>query len=147
MLFLQKKSVLQCLRRYWLLWIPPVLLVLGVVFYPQFLAVEQFAARHIFFCPFYEVTGLYCPGCGGTRCLTALMHGHPLLALHENPATIVLLLFLLLSYTEHVGLLFGKHWKLIPRNRVFWYILLGLWLVWAVLRNFIPALMPVMPPA
>ena len=144
---LQKNSVIQTLRRYWLLWVPPFLLLLAILFYPQLLLAERFAAEHIFFCPFYEVTGKYCPGCGGTRSLTALLHGYPLLALHENPAVPVLLLFLLLSYAEHVGLLFGRQWKLYPRSRTFWYILLGLWLTWAVLRNFIPVLMPSTPPA
>jgi Protein of unknown function (DUF2752) len=35
-------------------------------------------------CPFYELTGLYCPGCGTTRMLYFLVHGHPLLAFREN---------------------------------------------------------------
>ena len=144
---MQKTSIRAALRRYRLLWVPPFLLLLGILFYPQLLAAEHFTAKHILSCPFHDITGLYCPGCGGTRSLTALLHGHPLTALHENPAAIALLLFLLLSYAEHVGLLFGKHWKLIPRSRLFWYILLAIWLIWAVLRNFIPVLMPFTPPA
>ncbi len=133
------------LHRIWhyrLLWIPPVLLLLAVIFYHQLLAVEQFLARYIFSCPFHEVTGLLCPGCGGTRSLTALLHGHPLLALHENPLTPGLLLFLLLSYFEHVGLLFGKQLRLYPRSRAFWITLICIHLTWSVLRNFIPVLMP-----
>jgi hypothetical protein len=35
-------------------------------------------------CPFRELTGLYCPGCGTTRMLYFLVHGHPLLAFREN---------------------------------------------------------------
>ena len=27
-------------------------------------------------CPFYELTGLYCPGCGSGRAALALLHGH-----------------------------------------------------------------------
>lgn len=27
-------------------------------------------------CVFYKATGLYCPGCGGTRAVFALLHGH-----------------------------------------------------------------------
>jgi hypothetical protein len=42
-------------------------------------------------CPIYEWTGLYCPGCGTTRMLYLLAHGHPLLALHENALSMLLL--------------------------------------------------------
>lgn len=35
-------------------------------------------------CFFHQVTGLYCPGCGATRALYQLLHGHVLIALHDN---------------------------------------------------------------
>ncbi|MGB7769033.1 MAG: DUF2752 domain-containing protein [Verrucomicrobiia bacterium] len=35
-------------------------------------------------CEFHELTGLNCPGCGGTRAAYQLLHGHVLRALHEN---------------------------------------------------------------
>ena len=36
-------------------------------------------------CMFYRYTGLYCPGCGGTRALIALLRGHPLRSLRLHP--------------------------------------------------------------
>lgn len=42
-------------------------------------------------CPFRLATGLDCPGCGGTRALTALVRGEPLLAADRNVVTLVLL--------------------------------------------------------
>ncbi len=42
-------------------------------------------------CPLHAVTGLYCPGCGGTRALHALMHGNLGAAFHDNALTIGLL--------------------------------------------------------
>ena len=36
-------------------------------------------------CPFQRFTGLYCPGCGGTRALKALLHGDLLLSLQYHP--------------------------------------------------------------
>ena len=50
-------------------------------------------------CPFYALTGLYCPGCGSGRAAYALLHGHladsfrcqPLLYLLGIPAGLVFL--------------------------------------------------------
>src|ERR1035441_2672210 len=35
-------------------------------------------------CQFHRLTGLNCPGCGGTRALYALLHGHWATALRDN---------------------------------------------------------------
>lgn len=42
-------------------------------------------------CLFYELTGLYCPGCGGQRSLHALLHGHVLTAINYNLLFVLLL--------------------------------------------------------
>lgn len=36
-------------------------------------------------CLFHLITGYYCPGCGGTRAVRALLHGHILQSLHYHP--------------------------------------------------------------
>ena len=43
-------------------------------------------STHAFYpvCEFHELTGLNCPGCGGTRAAYQLLHGHLVRALHEN---------------------------------------------------------------
>ncbi len=43
-------------------------------------------------CMFHKMTGLYCPGCGATRALSAMLHGDVKASLHNN-----LLLFPLLA--------------------------------------------------
>jgi hypothetical protein len=39
-------------------------------------------------CEFHELTGLNCPGCGGTRAVYQLLHGHILQALQDNALVI-----------------------------------------------------------
>jgi len=43
-------------------------------------------STHGFFptCMFHAATGLYCPGCGATRALYALLHGNIRMALKDN---------------------------------------------------------------
>lgn len=36
-------------------------------------------------CMWERLLGVYCPGCGGTRALLALLRGHPLLSLWYHP--------------------------------------------------------------
>ena len=42
-------------------------------------------------CAFHELTGLNCPGCGGTRAAYQLLHGDVLQALHDNALFVLLL--------------------------------------------------------
>lgn len=41
-------------------------------------------------CPFRALTGLYCPGCGSTRALDALLHGDVTRAFDMNPLGLLL---------------------------------------------------------
>jgi hypothetical protein len=46
-------------------------------------------------CLFHKLTGLNCPGCGGTRAAYQLLHGHLLLALRDNALFILALVVLM----------------------------------------------------
>lgn len=35
-------------------------------------------------CPFFALTGLYCPGCGSQRAVSSLLHGDIIKAIHYN---------------------------------------------------------------
>lgn len=70
------------------------LLVLGTTACIVLLAVPPGSphAKWLPKCMFHQMTGLYCPGCGATRALSAMLHGDLKSSLHNN-----LLLFPLLA--------------------------------------------------
>jgi hypothetical protein len=49
-------------------------------------------------CPIREFLHLQCPGCGATRALSALLHGHLSAALHCNAFAVLVLLPLAATY-------------------------------------------------
>ena len=63
-------------------------------------------------CVFYTVTHFYCPGCGNTRTVLALLHGHPLQALHNNAAFCYLLVVLVLRLVVFCWVRFVVFWVL-----------------------------------
>jgi len=48
-------------------------------------------------CPFKMLTGIPCPGCGGTRALMALLHGHIWEAIMTNPFSVLVILFAIIA--------------------------------------------------
>ena len=53
-------------------------------------------------CPFYTITGLFCPGCGSQRAFHALLHGHILLSADFNLLFVLFLPLILLAFFEQV---------------------------------------------
>jgi hypothetical protein len=61
-----------------------VLLVCSVLAGALHLPLQKAAAP----CLFHSATGYYCPGCGGTRAVYALLGGHPLLSFRYHPVVL-----------------------------------------------------------
>lgn len=60
-------------------------------------------------CLFHEFTGFYCPGCGGTRAVKALLSGHPLISFLYHPLILYCVLAALwLSVSYIRGNFFGE---------------------------------------
>ena len=93
-------------------------------------------------CVFYTVTHFYCPGCGNTRTVLALLHGHPLQALHNNAAFCYLLVVLLLLYLQKVLRCFGKPVQLLPKGNWFPIVSVCICMAYCLIRNFIPWMQP-----
>jgi hypothetical protein len=88
-------------------------------------------------CGLYRTTGLYCPGCGATRATHDLLHGHVLLAMHNNALWVLgLPVFLYAVASETRRMYFGRPLPGDPlRNRRFLVCLALVTLVFGVLRN------------
>ena len=68
--------------------------LLGVVFAGAGAVVYFFnPSTHGFYpiCLFHQLTGLNCPGCGGTRSVYTLLHGNVALALKDNALFVLLI--------------------------------------------------------
>lgn len=85
-------------------------------------------------CFFLTVFGIYCPGCGGTRALLALLHGRILSALWYHPFipyfAVVYLGFLLTQGLQRLGVKRVRGWRF-----HYWYLWAGIAIIalnWAV---------------
>ena len=93
-------------------------------------------------CYFNSLFHLYCPSCGNTRSVTALLQGDLLKSLRFNIVPILMFLLLLLAYIEIAAYSFGKKIKVVPRKLSFYLVLIALLVFYWVIRNFIPYLTP-----
>lgn len=85
-------------------------------------------------CPFLSLTGLYCPGCGSTRCLHALAHLDLGAAFSMNPLLVLALPALTLMLVWSAGLrppALAPVMRVLGNARGWLWVLLG----FGVLRN------------
>lgn len=82
-------------------------------------------------CPLYSTTGLYCPGCGMSRAVHALMHLDLLGAFGYNPLVFFLIPVVIISVTSKRK--FDKRVSM---------MLLILIIGFGIVRNIIPLLQP-----
>ena len=120
-------------------WLPGV--ILGATFLGIGIVIYFFnPSTHAFYpeCQFHRLTGLDCPGCGMTRAVYALLHGHFLRAVHDNA--------LLIAGMFWVGGRAGWFWRnrrrgqpngeFVPASHLWWLLVAAL--IFTVLRNLPP---------
>lgn len=86
-------------------------------------------------CLFQALTGLYCPGCGSTRALHALVHGRLGTALGFNPLAVLTLPFLIYWAAGQAALLTGRRLPVLRRHPALVWGLAGGVVVFWVARN------------
>ena len=86
-------------------------------------------------CPFFAITGRFCPGCGSLRAVHALAHGDVSAALSLNVLTVLGVAACVVLWVRWVV----RRWRGQPSAIVVpawsWYVLLGVLAVFWVLRN------------
>lgn len=107
----------------------PLILVGGILFLYRF--------GSPFPCFFHLITGLYCPGCGAGRAVTALVHGDFLTAFRNNILFLPAFAFVgWYFFQRYLQLVFHKNFIWMPpitvkTYQITMFFLLGYW----VLRN------------
>ena len=89
-------------------------------------------------CAFEKVTGLYCPGCGGTRAVIALFQGHPIKSFLFHPAVpytfVVYCVFMIRMFLlKHFGIGKEKDGRIVPFVFIGIAIVLVQWIVKLIL--------------
>ena len=94
-------------------------------------------------CPFYELTGLLCPGCGAGRYLLALLHFDFYAALRYNPMLFISFPFLAYYVMKlYISFVFGKDLLPFPKIRNRWF---GITVTAAVIAYWVLRNIPVFP--
>lgn len=98
-------------RLYFIGWFFLIAGGIGIFIYFQFILPNV----TVFPCVFFHILGIYCPGCGGTRALSALLQGNILLSLWYHPLVLYTVVlfggFMLTQTLERIHVKGIKGWK------------------------------------
>jgi hypothetical protein len=86
-------------------------------------------------CLFHSLTGLNCPGCGGTRAAHELLHGHLLRALHDNALFVLALAALAIWGARLLGQRLRRQPLTLNVPAGVWWALIIVMLAFTGLRN------------
>ena len=114
-----------------------ILIIIGYYFINKYL--------HLYIpCMINKITHLYCPGCGTTRMLFALLKGHIYEAFMYNQFVFILLPFILLYILYKIYCYIEDKKAIILKKIPNWcyIILLIVTISWGIIRNFIDFLQP-----
>jgi Protein of unknown function (DUF2752) len=84
-------------------------------------------------CPFKNLTGFYCPGCGGQRAFHQILHGNFFEAFHSNLLVYIFLPFFILKISDELFDTTNSKFFLLD-NKGIW-IFLGFLICFTILRN------------
>ena len=96
-----------------------------------------FASGRFSSCVMHDLAGLYCPLCGGTRAMVAILQGRFWHSLCCNPLSMYLFVgFLIADVLAAIRIARGAP-RIITIPAAYWWGMLALGLIWFVLRNIL----------
>lgn len=88
-------------------------------------------------CGFRAITGFYCPGCGGTRAVYAILHGKFLSSLYCHPAVLPALIFYVVFMGSHTveKIFHPRNFHGLKYRHLYTFLIVGLLLFNFVMKN------------
>ena len=113
----------------------PLGLIAFTIYYHLFGADGVVAAKYSG-CMFHTMTGFYCPGCGGTRAVVALLHGDILMSFYYHPLVpYSVFVYLLYMVTHTLQRLKIKNIKGLRFHEQFFYVAIAIILLNFIIKN------------
>lgn len=85
-------------------------------------------------CVFYKITGLYCPGCGLTRCVESLLKLDFYQAFRYNPLAIIYMIVLFIYFIV-VRFIRKESFTISHISNKMWYSLVFITILYGICRN------------
>lgn len=109
-------------------------LIIGIIIFPY---IFNFMKDIHFKCAIYEITGWYCPGCGGTRAINYLLHGNIIKSFIYHPIVVSSIIMYLIYMISHTIAIFKKDYKGIEIQIWHSLLLLGIVILNFIIKNIL----------
>ena len=120
----------------WYLILHASLLLLALLF-PLYRSLADALTRYIPGCMLHDLCFLYCPLCGGTRAVAALLQLHFLEAMRYNAFVAISLIALLIMDAVALHRLIRNRERILPLPSWSWIPFVALLVGYAILRNYL----------
>ncbi len=80
---------------------------------------------------------IYCPGCGGTRAVEALLRLHPLQSLYCNPVVVLMIIAIFCIFVINIIEKLKKERRYYKVRITVSYVFLAIWFIFFFIRNYL----------